>query len=255
MSWRLDLKYAFLDSVLIYAGASTGFKSGGISILPVGQPSGVLDSFDAEDLTAYEAGVKTQWLDRRLTFNGAAFYNDFQNLQVSTSTITQSGLIFETDNAAKAEIYGIDTDGIFHVTDRLTLSGGVVWLPKREFVEYRNDRTGDTLSGNKLTRAPEWTATAAINYEHPLQGRGILSARSEYNYRSGFFYTTDNNPRFAQDSVGLLNVFLKFEPMSESWYVFASGRNLADVDYFNQVFLQSSPGYPDTYEAGLGYRF
>jgi hypothetical protein len=31
-----------------------------------------------------------------------------------------------------------------------------------------------------------------------------------------------------------------------------SGRNLTDEDYFNQVFLQSSPGYPDTYELGFG---
>ena len=41
----------------------------------------------------------------------------------------------------------------------------------------------------------------------------------------------------------------------ESWYLFASGRNLTAEDYFNQVFFQSSPGYPDTYEVGAGYRF
>jgi hypothetical protein len=33
------------------------------------------------------------------------------------------------------------------------------------------------------------------------------------------------------------------------------GANLRNVDYFNQVFLQTSPGYPHTYEAGFGYRF
>jgi hypothetical protein len=39
------------------------------------------------------------------------------------------------------------------------------------------------------------------------------------------------------------------------WYVFASGRNLTNQDYFNAIFLQSSPGYPDTYEMGVGYHF
>lgn len=251
VSWRLDLEYAIDDDALIYAGVSTGFKSGGITI----RPGGVLDAFGPEDLIAFEAGVKSQWLDRRLTLNGAAFFYDFRDLQVSTSTITDTGLIFETDNAAKAEIYGIDTDGTFSISDRLTVSGGLVWLPKREFVEYRNDETGDTLSGNDLTRTPEWTVTTAIDYSQPLRDLGSLSARLEYNYRSGFFYTVQNNPLFAQDSFGLVNVFLKFERVSEKWYVFASVRNLGDVDYFNQVFLQSSPGYPDTYEAGFGYRF
>ena len=251
VSWRLDLEYAVADDALVYAGVSTGFKSGGVTILP----SSALDTFDPEDLTAYEAGLKSRRLDGRLTLNGAAFFYDFRDLQVSTYTIAEGVPVFETDNAAKAEIYGIDADGSFRISDRLSISGGAVWLPKREFVEYRNDQTGDTLSGNKLTRAPEWTVATAIDYEQPLRNLGDLSARLEYNYRSGFFYTTENDSFFAQDSFGLLNIFLEFERASEKWYVFASGRNLGSVDYFNQVFLQSSPGYPDTYEAGFGYRF
>jgi len=251
LSWRLDLQYALADDVLVYAGVATGFKSGGIGILPLG----VLDSFGPEDLTAYETGLKSQWMDRRLTLNGTAFYYDFRDLQVSTFTFTGTELVFETDNAARAEIYGIDADGAFRVSDRLSLSGGVVWLPKREFVEYRNDRTGDTLSGNRLARAPEWTATAAVTYDQPLRRLGGLAARLEYNYRSDFFYTTDNDPQFAQDGFGLVNVFLTFEPSNGRWYVFASGRNLGNVDYFNQVFIQASPGYPDTYELGFGYRY
>jgi iron complex outermembrane receptor protein len=251
VSWRLDIEYTASDDVLAYAGISTGFKSGGITI----SPSGSLDDFGPEDLTAYETGIKAQWLDHRLALSAAAFYYDFQDLQVDTFTVTATGLLFETDNAARAELYGIDMDGSFRISDRLLVSGGLVWLPKREFVEYRNDRTGDTLSGNQLARAPEWTATTAIRYKHPLQGYGSFSARLEYNYRSDFFYTTDNDPRFAQGNFGLLNIYLDLERANEKWYIFASGRNLGNVDYFNQVFLQSSPGYPDTYEAGFGYRF
>lgn len=245
-SWRLDVAYAVSDDVLVYAGVSTGFKSGGFT---------TGGSYDPENLTAYETGLKSQWLDRRLTLNAAAYYYDFRDLQVSTATISDNGFIFGIDNAAEAEIYGIDTDASYRFSDRLIISGGVVWLPKSEFVEYRNDRTGDTLSGNDLTRAPEWTTVVALDYEHPMRNQGTLAARLEYNYRSDFFYTTNNNPMFSQDSFSLLNLFLRFEPASEKWYVFASGRNLGNADYYNQVFLQASPGYPDTYEAGFGYRF
>ena len=245
-SWRLDVAYAVSDDVLVYAGVSTGFKSGGFT---------TGGSYDPENLTAYETGLKSQWLDRRLTLNAAAYYYDFRDLQVSTATISDNGFIFGIDNAAEAEIYGIDTDASYRFSDRLIISGGVVWLPKSEFVEYRNDRTGDTLSGNDLTRAPEWTTVVAMDYEHPMRNQGTLAARLEYNYRSDFFYTTNNNPMFSQDSFSLLNLFLRYEPASEKWYVFASGRNLGNADYYNQVFLQASPGYPDTYEAGFGYRF
>lgn len=245
-SWRLDVAYAAKDDVLVYAGVSTGFRSGGIS-------NG--DSYDPENLTAYEMGLKSQWPDRRLTLNAAAFYYDFRDLQIATATISQSGFIFETDNAAKVEIYGIDADASFRVSDRWHLSGGVVWLPKREFVEYRNDRDGDTLSANDVTRAPEWTALLAIDHDRNLGNGGHISTRLEYNYRSDFFYTTDNDAMFAQDAFSLLNLFLTYESASEIWYVFASGRNLGNADYYDSVFIQASPGYPDTYEAGFGYRF
>ncbi|MGD8420291.1 MAG: TonB-dependent receptor [Gammaproteobacteria bacterium] len=250
-SWRIDVAWAVTNDILLYTGVSTGFKSGGITI----REGGTQDGYDPEHLTAYETGVKSHWLNRRLRLNAAAYYYDFRDLQIATSTIAESGIIFETDNAARAEIYGIDMDASYRLSDQLNVTGGVVWSPQREFIEYRNDRTGDTLSGNKVTRAPEWTAVVAIDHDYNLRSGGKIATRLEYNYRSNFFYTTDNDSMFAQDAFGLLNLFLRFEPASEKWYVFASGRNLANADYFNSVFIQASPGYPDTFEAGFGYRF
>jgi len=250
-SWRVDLQYAVSDAVLLYGGVSTGFKSGGFTV----RSGGVLDAFDPEELTAYEVGIKSESSGRRARLNASAFYYDFRDLQVNTFTLTENDLIFETDNAAKAEIYGLDAEFVLPLANRLAVSGGLVWLPKREFVEYRNDQTGDTLSGNKLVRAPEWTSTTALEYEQPLRQGATFSARIEYNFRSGFFYTTDNDSMFHQDAFGLLNLYLDYEPAGAKWYAFLAGRNLGDEDYFNQVFIQASPGYPATWEAGFGYRF
>lgn len=253
VSWRVDLKREVTGDLMIYAGVSTGYKSGGF--ITTSFRNGEPDSYEPENLTAYEIGGKSQWLDRRLTLNAAAFFYDYEDLQVSRTAVEGGQLVVEVDNAAEAELYGLDAEANFNVSERISISGGVVWLPKREFVEYSNEVTGDTLSGNKLVRAPEWTAAGAISYEHPVSRSGKLSGRLEYSYRSGYFYTQENDPRFAQKGFGLLNLSLRFEAASERWYVFASGHNLTDEDYFNHVFLQSSPGYPDTYEIGVGYRF
>ncbi|MDX1481486.1 MAG: TonB-dependent receptor [Woeseiaceae bacterium] len=250
-SWRIDLDYALSDHTLAYAGISTGFKSGGIALAP----RGALDDFDPEHLTAYEAGIKSEWRKQRVRLNAAAFYYDFRDLQVNTWTITDDELIFEIDNAARATINGIDVEGAIRLGDTLALSSGVVWLAERKFVKYRNDRTGDTLSGNDLTRAPEWTATLALDKELPLGTFGTAALRVEYAYRSDYFYTTDNDSQFAQSSFALVNLYLRYQPEKGQWYVFASGCNLDDADYFNQVFLQASPGYPETWEAGFGLRF
>ena len=253
LSWLLNLEYAPSADVMLYAGISTGYKSGGFdtSTITNGEP----DVYGPEYLTAYEAGGKSRWLDGQLTLNAAAFFYDYEDLQVTTAVSLPDGFDFGVDNAAKAEVYGVDADMNFSVSERWSVSGGVVWLPKREFVEYQNELTGDTLSGNELVRAPEWSATGAVNYDRPLHEYGSISVKLEYSYRSGYFFTPENEPIFAQGAFGLLNAFLRFEAANEKWYLFASGHNLTDEDYFNQVFIQSSPGYPDTYEIGVGYRF
>jgi iron complex outermembrane receptor protein len=252
-TWRFDLQHAVSDDVRLYAGVSTGYKSGGVIMtsLRVGDP----DEFGPEHVVACELGAKAQWLDRRVTLNVAAFRNDYKDMQVSRTALRNGNVIVEVDNAARAEIYGIDTDLEVRPTDRLKFQAAAVWLPKREFVSYVGGANGFTLSGNTLVRSPEWSATGAIDYVLPLRGAGELTTRAEYSLRSGYFYTPENEPQFFQDGFGLLNVSLRFESANERWYVFASGKNLTGEDYFNQVFLQSSPGYPATFEIGGGHRF
>ena len=249
VSWRLDLQREVSDDLMMYAGVSTGYKSGGF-------PEGIggdVDAYGPEFLTAFEAGIKSQWLDRRLTLNAAAFLYDFEDMQVSRTDLVDGIPTTEIDNAASAELYGIDADADFHVSERFSVAAAAVWLPKAEFVRYEG--TDEVLTGNALVRSPEWTATTSMTYEFPVGAFGAVSASVEYAFRSDYFYTAENLARYWQDSFGLLNLFFRFESADESWYAFASGRNLTNEDYFTQVFFQSSPGYPDTYEVGAGFRF
>ncbi|HEU4688710.1 MAG TPA: TonB-dependent receptor, partial [Vicinamibacterales bacterium] len=250
-SWLLDVTYAVTDDLMLYASASTGNKSGGF--VTASPPNGIPHAYGPEHVTAFEVGEKSEWLDGRLMLNAAAFLYDYDDLQVSNPIIVDGVPIFGVDNAAEARIHGLDAETSYALTEQWALSGGVVWLPEREFVEY--DQGNQSLSGNKLVRAPEWSARAAVDYERAVGELGRLSARLEYSYRSSYYYTAENLPEYSQDSFGLLNAYLRFESASESWYVFASGRNLTSEDYFTQVFFQSSPGYPDTYEVGFGIRF
>jgi iron complex outermembrane receptor protein len=250
-SWLLNLTYVPNDDVMLYAGISTGYKSGGLDTFSIidGQP----DSFEPEFITAYELGAKSRWMTGRLTLNAAAFLYDYEDLQVSTTRYEGDTPVIEIENAAAARLHGIDTEVSFAASARWSFSGGLVWLPRREFVEYVTE--DDDLSGNVLARAPEWSAVGAINLHQALGELGGLSARLEYSYQSDYFYTAENEEVYSQDDFGLLNAFVRFEAASGSWYAFASARNVTDEDYFTQVYFQSAPGYPDTYEVGFGIRF
>ena len=252
VSWRIDAEFTPSDNILLYASVANGFKSGGVTVDLL--PTGEFDEFGPEDLLAYEVGLKSELLDGSLRFNGAAFYYDFADLQVLTTTFTNNDIIGQIDNAAKVRIWGIEAQTDIDVTDRFTLSGGVVFMPEREFVEFQS-ATGVDLTGNLVSRAPKWTVTAAAGYVQPLGDFADLSFRMELNYRSQFFFLKENDPVQAQDGFALVNGFVRLEPRDTPWYAFATVRNITNSDYFTQVGFQSAPGLPTTFEVGIGTRF
>jgi iron complex outermembrane receptor protein len=252
-SWRLGFEFASAEHMLVYANVSTGFKSGGVTTELL--PNGEFDGFDPEKLLAYEAGVNAILAGRRSTVRGSAFLYDFEDMQVRTTVVLDNRVMSVVDNAAAARIYGLDLSATSRVSERVTFSGALVWMPTREFVEFTDALSGDLLSGNVVSRAPEWSASASIRYRIPTGRVGELSVDVDYNYRSEIFFTRENDPVIAQDGVSLLNVVLRFDSLRGRWYAFASARNLLDTDYFNQVLLQSSPGYPANHVVGFGLKF
>ena len=72
---RFALDYDLADDIMIYASATSGFKSGGFQI-------GDGTSFEQEDLWSYETGIKSTLLENRLRANVGLFLYDYTNLQV-----------------------------------------------------------------------------------------------------------------------------------------------------------------------------
>ena len=250
-SWRLGVDFSPSDWLFLYANVSTGFKSGGVTTDLL--PNGEFDDFDPEEIIAYEAGMSATLWGGRSTLRASAFAYDFEDMQVTTTAVIEGVPRTVVDNAAAARIDGVDFSATTWIGGRLIFTGMFVWLPRREFVEFIDAR-GNSLSGNEISRASEWSASASIGYRHPIAGLGELGADVDYNYRSEFFFTKENVPVQYQGNFGLLNLNLRFDSFRRGWYVFASARNLLDADYFTQVFLQSAPGYPARYEVGFGWR-
>ena len=252
LSWRVDVEYEAAERLRVFAGASTGFKSGGVTTERL--PDGTFDAYDEEDLLALEAGIKWRGAGDRFALDASVFHYDFDDLQVATTYFDGADVITEIDNAARAAVLGVDLAGGLKIGAHWTVSGGMVWMPRREFVEFSADGDTGDLSGNDLSRAPEWLVTSAIDYVRPLPRFGVFRGRIEYQYRSDFYFTKENLPLFSQPGFGLLNAFLRYEA-SAGWYLFAAAKNITDTAYFTQVFIQSSAGYPVTFELGFGLEF
>ncbi len=119
---RIILRYMATEDVMVYGSAAHGTRSGGLNVL-LADPERV--SYDEETNWTYEAGIKSAWLDNRLTFNFAAFYIDWEDVQIrqllSSST---AGFLTATTNGAGVTSYGVELELVASPTDGLTLSLG-----------------------------------------------------------------------------------------------------------------------------------
>ncbi len=260
------------SDLLFYAKYSQGYQAPGFGFVP--GPTAPANIFFAETLHAYEAGIKSQFLDRRVTFNAAAFYYDYQDLQVRTQIREgQVGI----SNAASASIKGAEAELQIRPVNNLTLRGHVTYLDAvyDSFCETvtlaapllgdptcippgGSAPTGADRAGNRLNNAPKWSGGIGADYTHPF-GSSTLNFNVTYLFEtSSFFHAANGIGRNlgwhrldARIGLRLLNG-VEF---------FAYGRNLTDDRYCafclqqSNVVLSQSISDPRTYGVGVGYRF
>jgi len=139
---RLNLTWKIDDDRMVYGTWSTGYRPGGIN------RRGTLPPYISDFLTNYELGWKTTWADGSLRWNGAVYYEQWEDFQFS---ILGANGLTEIKNAANADIYGIETDIVWRLTDDWTLSGGGAYT----HAELTDNYCGFTdAQGNPITQCP-----------------------------------------------------------------------------------------------------
>src|SRR6185369_6143852 len=114
-----DSRLAGHRHVVTYATVAKGFKGGGFDDTPANVAQATTP-FDPETATNYEIGIKTDFLDNRMRLNADVFYMDYKDLQVTQTNA--ACLCNITDNAASAEIKGVEAEFAFAATERLRLT-------------------------------------------------------------------------------------------------------------------------------------
>lgn len=245
-SWRAALDHHFTDDVMGYVSVNRGFKSGTFNLVPF-DPKGV----KPEVLTAYEAGVKTEFWDNRARLNGSAFYYDYKDAQVNT--VPAPGIL-DIQNAPGSEVYGLDLDGELVPTDGLTLKAGVSLLsakytdfPDAAFYEPGGESNNFGLigpfsrsaNGNYLSRAPKVTFNIGGQYVMPLEGGSSLTFGANYAYTGDFYWDPDN--RVKQKAYGLLDAQISYMFAGDKYAVRLWGSNLTDEHYYANEFESAGP--------------
>ncbi len=289
--WRIAADYRFSDEFLAYASVTTGFKGGGVNPRPFFGPSAgdcnapgrqpgdtspcnQLRSFDPETITTYEIGFKADLLDRRLRVNGAAFFNDYQNIILQLSACPSVPCL-QPRNVGTADVKGFELEVSALPLDGVSIDGGLSYLD----FKYTSESVFDTLRGFEALAdelgnsvgvpadgvtpyTPEWTWSFGAQYDHELSA-GTVMARFDGSYQSSIFNESFNTSWSRIDGYFLGNARLGFTTADEAWSVALEVRNLFDKNYWlsksdvttSLGVVTGVPGLPRTWALSLQRRF
>lgn len=195
---RVALQFEPTSDVMLYASWGKGLRSGGYNLRHT-LANVTPQVTDDEKLTNYEIGAKTQFLDRRVTLNVAAFRNEIDSILRDTVVFVESvGFVQLNQNAGDAVVQGAEAELTFEVTDNFTVFGSVGYLDNKWddiFLDISGDQIINQIDYNLiLPRLSEWTTNVGAVARVPT-GMGEFVVRGNYSYRSKAPYP-DNNSRF-----------------------------------------------------------
>lgn len=139
---KLSADCRLSDNAMLYASVSKGFKSGGFD----GRSNDEFGAtpYDEETLWAYETGIKATLLDQRMQLNGALFFNDYDDLKLSSFTAdAEGGFQALFTNAGSAEAYGAELELSALLREGLTLDLTAAYL-HAEYKEFLGPRGEDS---------------------------------------------------------------------------------------------------------------
>jgi len=221
-SIHLGFEYHITKDIMSYASYSQGFKSGGWTTrLTVPEPGNVPPTFEPEEADSYELGIKSRFWDGAAQVNAAAFYTDYDNIQITVNR----GLSPFFENAAKGEIGGLEVEGQFIVTENLYVNASLGYIDAK----YTELEEGAVIDGDaKFVNTPEFSSSLGVRYHYMLGSGAEWVWMADWAFRTETANVTENSPGTNQPAYHLANASVKYISAEGNWDVSLRGENITD---------------------------
>ncbi|MDF7773998.1 TonB-dependent receptor [Sphingomonas sp. AOB5] len=292
LSYDFTASYKPTRDILVYATYAHTFKSGGLNLNGVPVVAGVAQTQFAqvkpEKVDHFEIGAKTQFWDRRVTFNLTGYWTSIKDYQALVNDGQNATLRGYLANAGEVRVRGIEADLSFRPSDRLSLYVNGAYTD-HEYVEFRNapcppelsgggtgavigapgtpgtnSPTACDISGQWLPGISNWAFSFGGEYNIPanlLGEDGEVYFGADGNYRSKFSSNASRSIYTDIDGYALANFRLGFR--TDKFNIFGWVRNAFDQEYFdllattpgNTGLIAGNPGDPRTFGATVSLSF
>lgn len=250
---KVTLTWEPSSNLTLYGGYSRGFRSGGFNQTGVGGVAaangivGVEDIYQAETADTFEAGVRAQLADRRVTLNANVYTTKSQNSYFFVFLAANSTQ--NLGNVPEVRISGFELEATARPVAGLELSAAYGYTNSsiRAFPD-------PSVIGNEAPLISRFTLNLGAQYRHALGAGGLgLLARADYRRTGRTWWDVANST--VRRPIDLVDTRLGLEGARWSATLFAD-------NLFNERYnAEFSPGgfvfkaRPRRYGAELVYRF
>ncbi|WP_462157292.1 TonB-dependent receptor [Pseudoalteromonas sp. GB56] len=234
---KVALEYQVVPRTMIYTSVSRGYKAGGINAEAIAKANdeGLSQdaefflnhrTFDPEYLWNAEFGVKGKSADQRLNLRITAFYMYRDNIQLKAWKTEGQQFAGYFDNGSSGDNYGLEIEGEYALSPRLTLSGSLGWLESE--IDGFVTADGVDQSGREQAQAPnyQYAMNARFNITDALAVNVGMEGKDEY------YFSNSHNSQ--SPSVNLLNASIAYQ--ADYWGLNFWVRNALDEDTYNRGF-------------------
>jgi iron complex outermembrane recepter protein len=271
-SWRGSLNWKPSDGTLLYANITKGYKAGSFPTLAAAV-STQLAGIKQESVLAYEIGTKIELADRKVQIDGAAFYYDYTDKQLTGfQSIFPFGPLPSLVSIPKARVQGVELNVILRPVSGLTFTVGGSYL-KTKVLRDPPAPIGPfggvgTFVGQTFPLTPKWQGVADLEYRFPALSNGDAFFGATLAGRTGsksvLFGQQPAQAALEQllvsNGYATLDLRAGIDLDANDLRVEIFGRNVTNRYYsINNIRSADSvfrfAGQPATYGVSVGYRF
>jgi outer membrane receptor protein involved in Fe transport len=253
---RANLTWHVTPDIMGYVTWSQGFRPGGFNRTnskhitgPDGLPQFQLpQTYKSDDLTNYEFGWKTEFLNHRLQWNGALYQENWDNVQVAFFDPGETGNLTFGTNGQNFRVRGIETSVVALVAQGLTLQGAASWNRSEQTnsPSFIDNFPGSVNFGKSITQSCDskgLNCKTLNNLFGPIGGPSANSPPIQFSLRARYEWT-----------MASYNTFVQFGATHTGHSFTQGGSNptLAAGGAINTTLLRfENPAY-STYDASMG---
>ncbi len=240
---KITLRYALSDDINVYGNWGVGFKSGGFNnqgsaaivdqnfVQFIGADVTINDQYEKETSSAFEAGVKGNLFDGRVTFDVAGFYTKVEDMQFFEFFVGSFGLLRVVSNIDKVDLWGGEINLTAQILDGWTVFGSANITDS----EIKKNSSRPSTVGNKSPYTADYTWNLGTQLSLPVSDSMTVFGRADWR-RTGptWFHTVQN-----QEAPTLFSGLLPNSALQLPAFVGDARYDVAQRDAFDVVNLRA----------------